>query len=185
MRELINNQTIDFDIHNAGDGLEISVDGLHMHKRMNGKKHKGVEVLFPLDDKTEVQFRPTHTSDVIQRQIINEIQRVLKKNRSKRSEFVEIIMSEIERHMDENITVKNVDIIRRGAERVAKLFSKEGKIRDEMLQEIDSKIQFYITKHKKDDKGYFYVKQDLKRNRIKVGDDLESLNYGNEKRKFK
>ena len=30
-----------------------------------------------------------------------------------------------------------------------------------------------------------FIKQDLKRNRIKISDDLESLNYGNRKRKFK
>ena len=44
MKELINGQTIDFDIHRAGDCQEITVDGLHMHKRMNGKKFKGVDV---------------------------------------------------------------------------------------------------------------------------------------------
>ena len=74
MKELINGQTIDFDIHKAGDGSEISIDGLHMHKRMNNKRYKGVDVLFPLDDKEDIEFRPKTTPDNIQRQLINVVQ---------------------------------------------------------------------------------------------------------------
>jgi hypothetical protein len=184
MRQLINDQTIDFDIHRAGDGQAISVDGLHMHKRMNGKKYKGVDVLFPLDHKEEVEFRPKNTPTVIQRQIIKEIQRAIKKNQSKKFEFIEIIMSEIERHINSGNNDENAEVIRRGAERIANVFAKEGKIRDEIQQKIESKIQYFITSHKKDNGGIFYIKQDLARNRIKIGDDLEALNYGNEKRKF-
>src|SRR6056297_1802557 len=106
-----------------------------------------------------------------QRQIIKEIQRAIKKSPSKRDELVDTITNEIERHMNEKITDNNIDVIRRGAERIAKIFSKEGKIRDEIIQKIQSKLEFIITSHNKDitelkrmnDSSMFYVKQDFKR----------------------
>ena len=149
MKELINGKTIDFDIHQAGDGREISIDGLYMHKRMNGKRFKGVDVLFPLDDKENVEFRPKNTPDQIQQQIINEIQRAIKKDATKRDKLVDTIINEIERHLNENLTENNIQIIRRGAERIAKLFSKEGKIRNELIQSIDGKLEFLVTQHSK------------------------------------
>jgi hypothetical protein len=192
MKELINGQTIDFDLHKAGDRSATSIDGLHMHKRMNGKKYKGVDVLFPLDDKENFEFKPKSTPDQMQRQIIKEISRAIKKNASKRDELVNTITNEIERHINEKITDNNIGMIRRGAERVAKIFSKEGKIRNELMQKIEDRLEFIITTHSKDSSEWdkrgktetFFVKQDFKRNRIKISDDLEALNYGNAKRKF-
>ena len=197
MKKLIDNQTIDFDNHSAGDGKEITVKGLHMHKRMNGKKFKGVDVLLPLDGEIKIEFRPKKTSTKIQKQIINEIKKVLKKNKAKREEFINTIFNVIERYSNLEVSGdsfnQNIQLFRENAVKIAALFSKDGTIREEMYQIIDSNIHYFITRHKKDKlknnqpfhQKNFYIKQDVKRNRIKISDDLEALNYGNEKRTFK
>jgi hypothetical protein len=189
MKELINDQTIDFDIHRAGDGQGVSIDGLHMHKRMNGKNFKGVDILFPLDNKENFEFRPKSTTNKIQIKLMNEIRRAVKKNPIKRNELIDTIFEEIQRHSNNKSSIDDIGILRRGATRIAVFFSKEGKVRNELLQKIENKIEFLITEHSKEEisegSGHFFIKQDLKRNRIKISDDLESLNYGNRKRKFK
>lgn len=182
MIELIDGQTIDFDIHKAGDGQPIGLKGLHMHKSMNGKKHKGVDVLFPLDDKEEIEFRPSTTNDLIQIQIINEIQRVIKKDKTKRIELVERITEEIRRYSQGMPSNEQIDAIRRGAERIAKIFSKNSKIEKEIIQNIDKKLKFYISSHETELAGQFFIKQDFLRHRIKISDDLEALNRGNNNR---
>ncbi len=37
MKQLIQNQTVSFDTHQAGDGQPVNIDSLHIHKRMNNK----------------------------------------------------------------------------------------------------------------------------------------------------
>ncbi|QNJ97029.1 hypothetical protein [Constantimarinum furrinae] len=183
MKELINGQTIDFDLHKAGDGSATSIDGLHMHKRMNGKRFKGIDVLFPLDEKEDVVFRPSKTHNLLRRQLLNEVRRAVSKDKSKRQYLVDTIVDEISRYTGYMPQVNQVESIKRGAERIAKIFSKNTKIEEEMKQQIRSRLDFYVTKHENEDKSSFYVKQDFLRNRIKISDDLESLFKGNEKRK--
>lgn len=182
MIELLDGQTIDFDVHRAGDGQPAGVEGLHMHKSMNGKKHKGVDVLFPLDDAEEITFRPSTTNDLIQRQIINEIQRVIKKDKTKRKELVEKVTEEIRRYSYGLPSKEQIEVIRRGAERIAKVFSKNSRVEKEILQHIDDKLKFFISSHKNEDDNMFFIKQDFLRHRIKISDDLEALNKGNNKR---
>lgn len=184
MKGLINDQTLDFDIHHAGDGQVSSTKGLHMHKRMNGKRYKGVDVRFPLNEKDQIEFMPKSTPTLVQRQIINEIKSALNRDIPKRGELVKIIIREIERYSEGETTKERVNQLRQGAKRIAKIFSKNSKIEEELMQEANERIEIFITKHKKMDTGDFYVKQDLVRNRIKVSDNIEDLNYGNEKRNF-
>tara|TARA_R110002153_G_scaffold69594_2_gene183920 strand:+ start:43 stop:600 length:558 start_codon:yes stop_codon:yes gene_type:complete len=184
VKELINGQTIDFDLHKAGDRSATSIDGLHMHKRMNGKRFKGIDVLFPLDDKNDIVFRPSSTSDLLRRQLLNEVRRAVSKDKSKRQNLVDTIVDELSRYTDYMPEASQVESIKRGAERIAKIFSKNSNVEEEMRQQIQSRLDFYVTKHEKEDNSPFFIKQDFSRNRIKISDDLEALFKGNEKRKF-
>jgi hypothetical protein len=176
MRELINDQTIDFDIHAAGNGQAIGLDGLHMHKRMNGKRYRGVHVLFPLDGNQQITFRPPHTNNLIRKQLMNEIRRVVSKSREKREELVGTIIEEIRKYSNNLPSGEQVDSIKRGAERIAKVFSKNGKVENEMKQQIEGKLKFYMTSHTDENERQFFIKQDFLRNRITLSEDIEELN---------
>ncbi|MFE3870262.1 hypothetical protein ACFX5F_03400 [Flavobacterium sp. ZS1P70] len=56
MKQIIQNQTISFDTHQAGDGRKIDIEELHMHKRMNDKKFKGVDIKIPLDPNKSIIY---------------------------------------------------------------------------------------------------------------------------------
>lgn len=182
MEKLIDNQTIDFDTHRAGDRQEAGIDGLHMHKRMNGKRFKGIDVLIPLDDKDEIQFRPRNTKDAIKGALLSEVRHALSKDPLKRKALVDTIIDVIGRYsarMDQN---ERDATIRTGAERIAQIFSKRPGIESEMRQHINDRLSFVITGHYKDDGSLFYIKQDFRRGRVKIGDDIEDLNKGNANR---
>jgi len=181
MDKLIDNQTIDFDTHQAGSGEEILIDGLHMHKRINGKRGKGVSVIFPLYGKSEIVFRPRTTKNKLRQQILNEIKNVLKKNHEKRDEFVMTIIDEIKRYSNGLPEEKKIDNIKKGASKIAKIFSKNDEVKNEIMQIVKKRIKFIITSHLKNNGKLFFIKQDFMRNRIKIGDDLELINYGNNK----
>ena len=63
MKQIIQDQTISFDTHQAGDGRRIQVDQLHMHKRMNGKKFKGVNIKIPLDPNQSIDYSGNNSED--------------------------------------------------------------------------------------------------------------------------
>lgn len=100
MKKLIDNQTIAFDVHKAGDRQAVDLSGLHMHKRMNGRKFRGVNVIVPLDEKQELVFRPANTKESVRTHIVNEITRELNRDLTKRRKFVETVTSQIERYSD-------------------------------------------------------------------------------------
>lgn len=182
MEKLIDNQTVSFDTHRAGDRQEVGIVGLHMHKSMNSKRFKGIDVLIPLDDKDEIQFRPRNTKDAIKGALLSEVQHALSKAPAKRKELVDTIIDVIGRYSARMNPDERSITIRTGAERIARIFSKRPAIESEMQQHINSRLAFIITSHYKDDGSLFYVKQDFRRGRVRIGDDLEDLNKGNANR---
>jgi hypothetical protein len=175
MQKLIDNQTIGFDVHIAGDGQPVSISGLHMHKRMNGKQFKGVDVLFPLEGDGDIIFRPSSTKNALRNQLMTEIRRVISKDVAKRKELVKVVMEEIQRYSNGMPSKEQIQKIRNGALRIADVFSKNSVIEQEMTEQIESHLKLFVTKHKKEDGKMFYIKQDFLRTRIKVSDDLEEL----------
>lgn len=185
MDALISDQTIEFDIHRAGDGQAAGLKGLHMHKRMNGKR-KGVDVLIPLDGGQDLIFRPPSTSDDVKSRLINEIRKALSKDPQKRQELVKAVVGAIERFSsgEGQLTDQVNNSAREGARSIARVFSKNDRIFQEMEQMINKRLGFLITSHEKENGESFYIKQDFARKRVKISDDLEELNYGNESRKW-
>lgn len=181
MKQIIQDQTISFDTHQAGDGKKIEVDQLHMHKRMNGKKFKGVEIKIPLNPNEPIDFGDSK-SDIGQ-QIINEIKHVFKKNPSKVREMAKYIANRISRYSDDMTAENSRSFFEDGAKAIAKHFELKEKIEETLTEQIKNHLSFYITAHSDKEGNTFYIKQDVKRKRIKIGNELEKLFFGNEKYK--
>lgn len=173
MEELIKDQTIKFDNHHAGQA--VTINGLHMHKRMNGKKYKGIDVKFPLDHSEAISFEPKSTKNEIRKQLVNEIKRVVNKDVEKRILLVETIIDEIAKYSNELPEIDQIVNIRRGAERIAKVFSKNAKIEDEIKQIISKKIETFISTHSKNNGSQFFVKQNFYKHTIEISDNLNEL----------
>ena len=56
LSSLINGQTIEIDNHNRGTEYKWD-EAIHIHKRMNSKQYRGIEVLIPLAQKGRLDFR--------------------------------------------------------------------------------------------------------------------------------
>lgn len=68
---------------------------------------------------------------------------------------------------------------------VVKFFSLNEKILDELKTIVDGQLTSYISSHKDNDSKnstLYYIEQDLKNERIKVGDDLPELLLGRKNR---
>ena len=181
MKQIIQDQTVSFDTHQAGDGRKIEIDQLHMHKRMNGKKFKGVEIKIPLNPKKPIDFGNSNSK--IGQQIINEIKNVFKNNPSKVREMAKYISNRISRYSEDMNAVDSRVFFEDGAKAIAKHFELNEKIEQTMTEQIKNHLSFYITAHADEKGNTFYIKQDIVRKRIKIGNDLEKLFFGNEKYK--
>jgi hypothetical protein len=179
MKQIIQDQTISFDTHQAGDGRKIQVDQLHMHKRMNGKKFKGVNIKIPLDPNQSIDYSGNNSEDG--QLIINEIKSVFKKNPSKVREMAKYVANRISRYTQDMTVEESKQFLDNGAEAIAKHFELNDKIAETMTKQIKNHLSYYITSHEDETGKLYYIKQDIDRKRIKIGDDLEKIFYGNEK----
>jgi hypothetical protein len=182
MRELISGQTIRMDAHAAGS--EPKFENLHIHKEPNNHKG-GADIRIHVDSDHTVCDSPKNDH---QKKIISEVKRVLKKNPDKTKKFVKEILDEIKRFSDSDpdseFKKKEPDEQRKilidFAERIGDYFGCK-KIKDIMAVEIDNRISFLLTSHKPEKGKLFFIRQDISRRYIKVGDDLEQIFYGNNK----
>ena len=181
MKQIIQDQTISFDTHQAGDGRKIEISQLHMHKRMNGKKFKGVEIKIPLNPDQPIDFGDSKSD--IGTQIINEIKNVFKKNPTKVREMAKYIANRISRYSEDMNPETSKKFFEDGAKAIAKHFDLNEKIEQNITEQMKNHLSFYITAHSDEEGNTFYIKQDIGRKRIKIGDDLEKLFFGNEKYK--
>lgn len=181
MKQIIQDQTIGFDTHQAGDGRKIEIDELHMHKRMNNKKFRGVDIKIPLDPNKPIVYTGNNSKNA--QNIITEIKKVFKKDPGKVREMAKYIANRISRYSSDMNANDSKKFLDESASAIAKHFDLDEKIADKMTQEIHNHISFYITSHYDETGKLFYIKQDIDRKRIKLSDDLEKLLYGNGKHK--
>ena len=106
MKKIIQDQTISFDTHQAGDGRKIKIDLLHMHKRINGNKFKGIEIKIPLNPNQPIDFG--NCKSIIGKQIINEIKQVFKKNPAKVRELAKYVANRISRYSEDMTVEKSI-----------------------------------------------------------------------------
>lgn len=168
MKQIIQNQTISFDTHQAGDGQEIEPDQLHMHKKMNGKKFKGVNIRIPLNPNKPIDYSGNNSKDG--RQLINEIKGVFKKDPNKVRQIAKLVANRISRYT-KNMTPENSkEFLDNTARALATHFELNDKIMEVVKSQIESHLSFYVTQHIDENGKFFYIKQDIDEKTITLSD---------------
>ena len=177
---LLDNQTLDFENHARGNRKPIVFgDGLHMHKRMNKGKYKGVEIIFPIDKLGEYIFQGRNIKTKEEKHIISEINKVFKKNKDKRQKLIMTVVREITRYSGRIPETELLENVRKGARNLAQAMELNGDIVDEIKSITENEIRNYVSTHTNDKGKQFYIKQDFVRRKIKMSDNLEKLFYAN------
>lgn len=168
MRKLITGQTIRVDNHKSGTGEPVEWgQGIHLDKTINNKKGKSVRFKIYLDSDRKIEF-VGNSNDKDRRFIINEVTRVLERSLSKRKEFVEDMIREIDRFSQTMLPKDRRQNLRDGANRIAKHFQLS---RFEV--EIENNVDRCLTEHYDTENKVCYILQDLREKTITMGEDLE------------
>lgn len=100
LKNIIKNQSISFDDHDAGSGRATEYGkGLHLHKKMNSKKnHGGAHVRLYLD-RDEIEFvKIKGDSKLIEKQLRKEIRGAFKKNPDISKKLINDVFEEIRKY---------------------------------------------------------------------------------------
>ena len=160
MRELIKGQTIRFDAHKRGDGQPTAWgDGVHLHKVMNNDRYNRAEVLIPIDNADDVEFRKViGKTRPIKRRITKEISNALNKNPQKRKEFIETLFREIDRYSESMTVEERRGNLIAGAKRVAKHFG----LKDSFMEEVNDNLDQCLSGHKDENEKVCWMLRKLK-----------------------
>jgi tRNA pseudouridine-54 N-methylase len=169
------------DAHVAGKNPKFG--DLHIHKKTN-RHNNSIEVKIPVNPDKEIQFKARKGDRrTKEKPFINEVKKEFKKqSEEKMRHFAKEVIEGITKYDEVRNKPKEEqkDILRDYAERLAGYFDLP-RFRDVMAAEIDNKIQFLLTSHADSNNKLYYIKQDIIREYITIGDDLEELFYRNEK----
>ena len=155
MKRLIAGQTIKCDMHDAGSGQQRKWgDGLHIHKRMHGDVYGSAQIRIPIDSDKKMTIT-ARGGEEIKMRLIKEI-RVAFKDKQKRTEFVEGLVSEIRRFSDNQNTEEKC---RDAAKRIARLFGLNDKIIREIIEKIELEMTRYTSIHNDMDGKLYYFTQ--------------------------
>ena len=91
LSSLIDGQTIKIDNHNCGTDYEWD-EAIHIHKRMNSKKYRGIEVLVPLAHDSKLDFRGVNGNKDVE--LMNEIEKAFS-NSTIRTKFVKTLINSL------------------------------------------------------------------------------------------
>jgi len=184
MKELLKGQSLRFDIHDRGSGKPVVWgNGLHLHKTMNNDRYNGAEILVPLDNDYDIEFRNIRGKNKdIERRIRNEIYDSLVKYPQKRKELARTLFDQIERFSQGMSQSERIENLRLGADRIANSFQLRDYVREDIKKGIFNKVKQFLTTHKDEDGNIVYILQDVDGKSIKIGEDLILLE--NEDMKF-
>ena len=91
LSSLVDGQTIKIDNHNTGTSFQWD-EAIHLHKRMNSKKYRGIEVLIPLACDGKLEFRGANGKKDLE--LMNEIEKAFS-NPTIRVRFVKTLMKSL------------------------------------------------------------------------------------------
>lgn len=103
----------------------------------------------------------------------------MKKDKNKVANLTDIVVREIMRHSGNVPQVQSIENIRNGAKNLAEAMGLKPKIIDEIKSITESKIENFVSTHENEQGKQYFVKQDFKRRKIKMSDNLEKLFYAN------
>lgn len=164
MKQLIQNQVVTFDNHNPGQ--IANVRGLHMHKKMMGKKFKGVDIKIPFNPEEDIYYPESRSEDA--KYIINEIKQVFKKDKVKLVEFAQKVSSIIESYSQSIPKNDRNNFMKESAQTLAKHLGINEHIRSKIQKEIEDRLVFVITQHSDNEGASYFIKQDIEKKNIKA-----------------
>lgn len=172
IKKLIEGQTIGIDNHHRGGIFEWG-KGVHLHKRMNNNKYDGAEVLIPIAEDGELEFRKIKgPSKEIEAQMRNEIEKAFKKPSVKRSFINSFYKSLDDILKNEGRSIEDkIEILKTSASRIAKYFGLKPVIKD-YFGEVADKFYVQFSRSQSSD---FYVLTDVKRQMFVIGVDKNSI----------
>ena len=172
VRQLINGQTVQLDNHNRGSEL-IYERGLHLHKRMNKGVMGSAEVIVPLSEDGEIEFRSLRGNDKIKARIRNEIKKAFK-DKHIRINFVKSFYKSMDIILSnskiEDFNTK-IDNLKKASLRMASCFGLTPKIVNYFMEEANTFYAEFVTK----DGFNGYMKSDVQNETITIGTDLEEI----------
>lgn len=166
LSSLIDGQTIKIDNHNIGNVYKWD-NSIHLHKRMNSKKYRGIEVLIPLTSDGKLEFRGANGKKDLE--LMNEIEKAFS-NPTIRVRFVKTLMKSLSDLFYSSNISKNewYELFVIVASRIAAFFGLKTKIKEKMDNDIISFSR---------DKGIdIYIKADKEEKAIILGTDTTFIN---------
>lgn len=166
LSNLIDGQTIEIDNHNRGTNYEWD-EAIHIHKRMNSKKYRGIEVLVPLAHDSKLDFRGVNGNKDVE--LMNEIEKAFS-NSTIRTKFVKTLINSLS-NLFNNSKISKVEwygLFEDVASRIAGYFGLKTKIKEKIGNDI-----IRISREKGLD---IFVKANGENKSITIGDDIEYIN---------
>ena len=166
---LINGQTIEIDNHNRGTDYEWN-EAIHIHKRMNSKKYRGIEVLVPLAHDSKLDFRGVNGNKDIE--LINEFEKAFS-NSTIRTKFVKTFINSLSNLFNKSKISKDewYGLFEEVANRIVKYFG----IKDKVGERINSDI----IKYSKEKGINVYIKADKDSESVILGTDMSLVDNFN------
>lgn len=166
LSRLINDQTIEIDNHNRGTEYKWD-EAIHIHKRMNSKKYRGIEVLVPLAYNSKLDFRGVNGNKEIE--LMNEIEKAFS-NPTIRTNFVRTLINSLSNLFNKSRISKDewYGLFEEVAGRIAGYFGLNTKIKEKMGNDV-----IKISREKGLD---IYLKANKETKSISISDNLEYIN---------
>lgn len=169
LRQLINGQTIKIDNHNCGK--EIIWDrSVHLHKRMNSKKYRDVEVIIPIAEDGELDFRKIERDEETQRNIVNEISKAFG-NETIRNNFVKSFYKSLDEILRSNKVNNPREVILQAANRLIRYFG----VKPKFAKEFKTSLGKYIITYSGEDGSDTFVLSDPEDCSFIIGKDFDYI----------
>jgi hypothetical protein len=143
LKNLISNQDIAFDTHQAGDGQPVNVDALHLEKRLYG----GGKIRFPLFGNRNPSSEGV--DDRRLRRVTREVRSALS-DTTTTEQLAETLVSQLRRFKGKKMTI---DDAREAANNLAKFFNLGPAIVERAVFHAESQLQVYQSIHLGPQKG--------------------------------
>lgn len=169
LSSLINGQTLEIDNHNRGTNYEWD-EAIHIHKRMNSKKYRGIEVLVPLAHDSKLEFRGVNGNKDIE--LMNEIEKAFS-NPTIRPKFVRTLIKSLSNLFGNSKISKDewYGLFEEVAGRIVRYFGVKDKVGE--------RINNDIIKFSKEKGINVYIKADKDSESVLLGTDMSLVDNFN------
>ena len=172
LSSLIDGQTIKIDNHNIGTLYQWDKT-IHLHKRMNSDKYRGAEVIIPIAEDGELDFRGIDGKGMTDMRIKNEIRKAFSKT-TIRIRFVTTLLNSLSKLFNNSKISKDewYRLFEEVAGRIVRYFGIKNKVGE--------RINSDIIKFSKEKGINIYIKADKDSKSVILGTDVNLVDNFNE-----